>query len=220
MDKHQAILILVVLTFLVLSLAIHEAAHAFVARMCGDDTAEREGRLTLNPIDHIDPFMTVLLPLVLFLSSNGSFVFGGAKPVPVNPHRLRNPSRDMMFVALAGPISNLVLSVIFMIIYKVSGFYVGYSADTLLMKALYGGVTLNIFLALFNMIPIPPLDGSRVVMHFLPHSKKQGYAQMERFGIFIILGLFWMVPGFRVFLGNASYQVFNFVWLLTGGSWA
>ncbi|MBL4769697.1 MAG: site-2 protease family protein [Planctomycetes bacterium] len=219
MTTHQIILLLVVLTFLILSLAIHEAAHAFVAYKCGDDTAKREGRLTLNPIDHIDPFMTVLLPLFLFLSTNGTFVFGGAKPVPVNPHRLRNPSRDMMFVALAGPISNFVLAIIFLVVYKGLGVFGHYPADSLMMSAVFKGVILNVFLAVFNLVPIPPLDGSRVVMHFLPQSKKHGYAQIERFGIFIIVGLFYFVPGFKGLLLGGVVKILGFLDFLTGGNW-
>ncbi|MFT4648511.1 MAG: Zn-dependent protease [Planctomycetota bacterium] len=219
MNTHQVILLLVVLAILILSLAIHEAAHAFVARMCGDDTAEREGRLTLNPIVHIDPFMTILLPLVLFLGSNGSFVFGGAKPVPVNPHRLRNPSRDMMYVALAGPISNFLIAIFLVLITKGLFYFAGFPNDSLLISALWSGIMLNIFLAVFNMLPIPPLDGSRVVMHFLPQSQKQGYAQVERFGIFVVLGLFYLVPGFSTLLQTGALKIFRLLDLLTGGNW-
>jgi Zn-dependent protease len=219
LNTHQVILLLVVLAILILSLAIHEAAHAFVARMCGDDTAERQGRLTLNPIAHIDPFMTVLLPLVLFLGSNGSFVFGGAKPVPVNPQRLRNPSRDMMYVALAGPISNFLIAILLLVVFKGLFYFGDYPDRSLIMSALLSGVRLNIFLAVFNLLPIPPLDGSRVVMHFLPQSKKQGYAQVERFGIFIVVGMFYLVPGFSTLLVTGSNKILYFLSLITGGSW-
>ncbi|MCA9002388.1 MAG: site-2 protease family protein, partial [Planctomycetes bacterium] len=190
-DPHEIILLLVVLTFLVLSLCIHEAAHAYVAHLCGDDTAKQQGRLTLNPIDHIDPFMTILVPLMLFLGSNGSFVFGGARPVPVNAFNLRHPSRDMAWVALAGPVSNFILAIVFTVALK---FLIGYyPVDSLMIRAIFSGISLNVFLALFNLIPIPPLDGSRIVMHFLPNSLKGGYGRLESAGILIVLGLFWLV---------------------------
>ncbi len=219
MSNHEIILLLVVLTLLILSLAIHEAAHAFVAYRCGDDTAKHMGRLTLNPIDHIDPFMTIMLPLLLWFGSGGSFVFGGAKPVPVNPYNLRHPSRDMMYVALAGPISNFLLAIFFALVFKCLVAFGSYQESSLMINAVRNGVSLNIFLAVFNLVPIPPLDGSRVVMHFLPQSRKQGYAQLERFGIFIVVGLFYMVPGFETLLRTVSSKFLYLIHIITGGSW-
>ena len=117
----QTIQIALAIAFLILSLGVHEAAHAYVADRCGDGTAREEGRLTLNPMAHIDPFMTIALPLILFMTSG--FIFGGARPVPVNPMRLRYPLRDMSFVALAGPISNLILALLFSVALKAMIFF-------------------------------------------------------------------------------------------------
>ena len=114
-----------VITFLVISLGFHEAAHAWVALRCGDPTARDLGRITLNPIVHIDPFMTIILPVMLYVMSSGQFIFGGAKPVPVSYHRLRKPLRDMMFVALAGPITNFLLAIVFVLAWK-AAVYSGY----------------------------------------------------------------------------------------------
>ncbi|MCP5021168.1 MAG: site-2 protease family protein [bacterium] len=219
MSNHEIILLLVVLTLLILSLAIHEAAHAFVAYRCGDDTAKHMGRLTLNPIDHIDPFMTIMLPAFLWFSTNGAFVFGGAKPVPVNPYNLRNPSRDMMYVSLAGPISNFLLAIIFMVAFKGLAVFGHYPNGSLMMSALKNGAVLNVVLAVFNLTPIPPLDGSRVVMHFLPQSKKHAYAQIERYGIFIIIGLLYLVPGTKHLLFACVQEVWSFLDFITGGRW-
>ncbi len=219
MSNYEIILLLVVLTLLILSLAIHEAAHAFVAYRCGDDTAKHMGRLTLNPIDHIDPFMTIILPLFLWIYSSGAFVFGGAKPVPVNPYNLKHPSRDMMYVALAGPISNFLLAIVFMLAFKGLGASGQYSDGSLMMSALRQAAILNVILAVFNLTPIPPLDGSRVVMHFLPQSKKHAYAQIERYGIFIIIGLLYLVPGSKQLLLTCVIKVLSFLDLITGGQW-
>lgn len=219
MSNHEIILLLVVLTLLILSLAIHEAAHAFVAHRCGDDTAKQMGRLTLNPIDHIDPFMTIMLPILLWFGSGGSFVFGGAKPVPVNPYNLRHPSRDMMYVALAGPISNFLLAIIFALVFKSLVTFGDYPEGSLMIDALRSAIGLNIFLAVFNLVPIPPLDGSRVVMHFLPQSKKHAYGQIERFGIFVIVGLFYIVPGFQTLLATISSKFLHLIDFITGGHW-
>ncbi|HPF12881.1 MAG TPA: site-2 protease family protein [Planctomycetota bacterium] len=220
MPTHEIVLTGVVLAILILSLGIHEAAHAYVAHRCGDDTAKNLGRLTLNPIAHIDPFMTVLLPLFLWISTNGRFVFGGARPVPVNPYNLRHPSRDMAYVALAGPISNFLLAILFIVLWKVIALFGDYPADALIYRAMFGGVMLNVFLAVFNLIPIPPLDGSRVVMHLLPDSKKAAYASVERFGFFVLLAILWGIPGATGVLASASMHVVQFLWDVTGGSWA
>jgi len=208
-----------VLTFLVLSLSVHEAAHAFAAYRCGDDTAKRQGRLTLNPIDHIDPFMTILLPLVLWMGSNGAFVFGGAKPVPYNPHNLRNPKRDDVIIAVAGPASNILLAFLFMLVLKFVIFFTSYDSGSLMVEALWYTVRLNIVLALFNMVPIPPLDGSSIVLRFLPESAKDVFYQIERFGLLVIMALLYWVPGFSQMLTEGTKQVWNLLFLLTGGSW-
>lgn len=172
----------------VFSIVVHECAHAIVAAWCGDDTARLLGRITLNPVPHIDPFMSVIVPLTLLVMTRGAMVFGGAKPVPVNTYRLRHPRRDMMWVALAGPISNVILAVLFALAGNLLWF--AYQAspefEFELRKAVKGIVFMNMLLACFNMIPVPPLDGSRVLAYFLPSNMAQTLAQIERFGLAIV----------------------------------
>lgn len=162
--------------------------------------------MTLNPIVHIDLFMTILLPAFCLIA--GAPVFGGAKPVPVNFNRLRKPWTDMMLVALAGPFSNLILAVLLfamMKLFAMTGFYNG-AAETvsgrmqdLLPRVLYGASTMNVLLFAFNLIPIPPLDGSRVAVQLLPVSMRESYLGLATFGLFIIYGLINFVPGFQHF---------------------
>lgn len=206
------------IAFVVLSLGIHEAAHAWMAYRCGDSTAKDMGRMTLSPFAHIDLFMTVLLPLVLFLSN--MTVFGGAKPVPVNPHRLRHPLRDMTLVALAGPVSNLLLAVLFMLIWKALVFGHIYGRDDLMSQVMYATVQINTVLALFNMIPIPPLDGSRVMAYVLPPSLREGYVRLERFGMLLVVGLVFFVPQSFNILTSAVRAVTGWIYVLTGGAWS
>lgn len=161
-------------------MTVHEVGHGFVAHRLGDDTAKRAGRLTLNPLRHIDPFWTLLLPMMLFLATGGRFMIGMAKPVPVDFSRLRHPRRDMIWVALAGPFFNLVLAGILAFFFKIANNeYVLY------------GVYLNLGLACFNMIPLPPLDGSRVLGGLLPLSWARFYFRLERFG-FLLVVLFYL----------------------------
>lgn len=206
-----------VIAILILSLAIHEAAHAYVADLRGDSTAREMGRLTLNPMAHIDPVMTVIVPLFLWISTG--FLFGGAKPVPVNPHRLRHPLRDMSLVALAGPASNLLLAILFTTLFKVALHWGGYEPDALMPTVLYWGVMANVFLAVFNMIPIPPLDGSRVMAYLLPSHLRTAYMRLESFGLMLVIFFFFFLPGSRQVLQGASRAVWDWVWFLTGGNW-
>ena len=205
------------LILLVISLGIHEAAHAWVAWKCGDSTARDLGRITLNPIPHIDPFMTLILPAMLFYFSGGRMMFGGAKPVPVNFHRLRRPWRDMSLVAMAGPASNLLLAVVFLSAYQffvASGLYHGAAEHLedrkleLLPRVLEGAAAFNVLLAVFNMVPIPPLDGSRVMTWLLPEGLRPGYIALERFGMLIVFGLFY-VPVFNRYLDVTVSSVLN-----------
>jgi len=205
------------LAFLVISLGIHEAAHAWVALRCGDTTARDLGRITLNPIAHIDLFMTIILPLVLLLS--GGFLFGGAKPVPVAYHRLRNPLRDMMLVALAGPASNVLLAILFTLAYKGIYFF-GVATQSALPEALRATVVVNLLLAVFNMVPVPPLDGSRVMAWLLPDSLREPYVGLERWGMVLVLLLVFLVPGFQPMLWSGITAVYGFIDTITGGTWS
>ena len=229
-EEPHVLTLVFTLTFLVISLGIHEAAHAQVADWCGDPTAKDLGRITLNPIPHIDPFMTILLPAVLYLGSGGRMLFGGAKPVPVSYHRLRHPLRDMMLVAIAGPASNFLLAVVFTLAWKVSVYIAGlqaahYDVDgdlapgQLLPEVLSGSIRLNLLLAAFNMLPIPPLDGSRVMTWLLPAPLRPGYVALERFGLLLVMGAMYLVPQVRILVWTGVGQMNDVIDLCTGGVW-
>lgn len=216
------------MVLLVLSLGIHEAAHAWMAWKCGDSTAKDLGRLTLNPIPHIDPFRTILLPLALYLA--GQPAFGGAKPVPVNFHRLRHPWRDMSLVAFAGPLSNFLLALFFLAAWHFfvkTGYYNNASHfmsarhNDLLPVVLVNACGVNIVLAVFNLVPIPPLDGSRILTWILPSQMRSAYTAIEPFGIFIVFGLIAWSDTFRHMLGVVERDVAEaLVGLVTlGGLW-
>lgn len=209
-----------VVVFVVISLALHEAAHAWVAWKCGDPTAKDLGRITLNPLPSIDPFMTIILPGMLMLM--GMPAFGGAKPVPVSYHRLRHPLRDMMLVALAGPATNFLLSIVFLLSLKVASHLGGYRGGDLLFEVLQFSLYANLALTTFNLIPVPPLDGSRVMAWLLPPGLREPYQELERFGLFLVVALVTllrMVPGLNGLIVSGSRQLFDFVDLLTGGTW-
>jgi len=206
------------ITILVLSLGLHEYAHALVAYLCGDDTAKRLGRMTPNPVPHIDPFLTILLPAFLYFANTG-FLFGGAKPVPVVPMRLRSPLRDMMLVAIAGPATNLVLAFVFMLFWKASITFGGYDTRELLPMVFGKAVLFNLLLTVFNMLPIPPLDGSRVMAYLLPKSLREPYVALERFGLLLVIGVIYFVPGVQPSLIDAINWLFDRVFELTGGRW-
>lgn len=191
----EAALMVVVLLF---SVIVHEVAHGYVALRNGDPTARMLGRITLNPIPHIDPIGTVLLPLLLLFSGAG-IIFGWAKPVPVNPLNYRNYRWGEITVSAAGPLSNLALAVIFSYILRLGPINLG------LMKMALWGVQINIFLALFNLIPIPPLDGSHILSILLPRDLARMYAYLEPVGFILILVLFYtgilwalIMPAYRL----------------------
>ena len=178
--------IALLVAMLIMSLAIHEVAHAWVALRCGDSTARDLGRITLNPIPHIDPFMTVLLPLLLIASGSG-FLFGGAKPVPVVPSRLRNPYSDMMFVALAGPVSNFLIALLLGVLVTLALGMGWQTPDMKLINATQWTIYVNLLLAAFNMLPVPPLDGSRVMAFLLPKGLREPYVMLERYGMLLLV---------------------------------
>ena len=172
----------------IFAITVHEAAHGYVARHFGDLTAWQLGRVTLNPLRHIDPLGTVLVPLLLWWSTGGAFLFGWAKPVPVNFGRLHNPKRDMLWVAAAGPFVNLLMALAWALLLKLS---IGSEsvAGALLEAMARGGITVNAVLMLLNLLPIPPLDGGRIAVSLLPHHLAWKFAQIERYGFIILLAL-------------------------------
>ena len=186
----QKILIYAIPTLL--AIILHEVAHGWVADRLGDSTARYSGRLTLNPAAHVDFFGTILLPLVLLIT--GGFVFGYAKPVPINPYNLRNQRRDMIWVSLAGVLTNLALAAASAMVFR---FVASVSPGswsliiTPLMMMLMVSVRVNIILAVFNAIPIPPLDGSRVLVNLLPPEQSAVFSRLEPYGFLIILALFF-----------------------------
>ena len=175
-----------------ISVTMHEAAHGYAANLLGDDTAKKLGRVTLNPFKHIDRFGTVILPLLLILMKS-PFIFGWAKPVPVMFHRLKNPLRDMVIVAIAGPLTNIALAIISASILSLMQ-NLSLLDNLWLVRTLINFIFINIILAVFNMIPIPPLDGGRVAVGLLPKYFSYQLAKLERYGLFIIIGALFILP--------------------------
>jgi Zn-dependent protease len=183
----------------IVAITFHEAAHGFAARLLGDDTAWRLGRVTFNPLKHIDPIGTILLPAVLLLLRS-PFLFGYAKPVPVNFRALRNPRRDMVLVAAAGPVVNIVLAVIAAMLFRI----VGYLPDTAAQWAaenLRNALIINVVLAVFNLLPLPPLDGGRIAVGLLPDGLALPLARLEPYGIMILIGVLFILPMIGAQLG-------------------
>lgn len=210
---------------ILLGVTLHEAAHGYVAELFGDDTARRMGRISLNPFRHVDLFGTILLPAVLILTGTG-LLFGYAKPVPVNFRRLRNPRRDMIWVAAAGPAMNAGLAVIAGLLYHgiryLPSGVVGWAEGNLETM-----IVLNVMLGLFNMIPIPPLDGGRVAVGILPDSLAMPLARLERVGILLVLGVLVLLPMLADSLNlsfidvsrwliEATNAVSQAIWTITG----
>ena len=176
----------------VTAITLHEAAHGWVAWKLGDDTAKRSGRVSFNPAKHVDPFGTLVLPGIL-LAMQAPFLFGYAKPVPVNFARLRRPRRDMIWVAAAGPGSNIAMAYLAAILMYATVLVPDVAAPWLFQN-LKNALLLNVVLAVFNMLPLPPLDGSRVVLGLLPRQLAMPYAKLERYGMAIIIGLLIVPP--------------------------
>jgi Zn-dependent protease len=200
------ITILGVVAVAIVSITSHEAAHGFVADHFGDPTARERGRLTLNPIPHIDLFFTILLPLALVLSGSG-FIFGGAKPVPVNVSRLRSPRRDWALVGAAGPGMNLLIAVVLTALLSAASRLGLADPSSSLTEVLSVGIFLNALLAVFNLIPIPPLDGSRVVQYFLSGAELDLYRRLEQFGLLIVVALLFLVPQAQTLLSAVLFGV-------------
>jgi len=183
---------------IVFAITLHEAAHAYAAKYFGDDTAYSLGRMSLNPIKHIDPIGTLLIPIVLFFAQS-PFLFGYAKPVPVEFGRLRSPKRDMAWVALAGPGANFVMALMWLLCSL--GMLAFQVNEPYFLKMAKAGVETNLVILAFNLFPMPPLDGGRVMASILPNRQAYQYSKLEPYGFFIVLALayfqvlhFWMVP--------------------------
>lgn len=169
------------------AITLHEAAHGYVARHFGDMTAYSEGRISLNPMRHIDPVGTILVPLLIMLFSHGTMLFGWAKPVPVNFDALRRPEKDMLWVALAGPASNLFMALFWAAMSKLAMIYPdNYFAEPLIGMADIG-VKINVILMVLNLLPLPPLDGGRIAVSLLPHRQATQLAKVEPYGIVIMI---------------------------------
>jgi Zn-dependent protease len=176
----------------IIAITFHEAAHGFVAWRLGDDTAYRMGRVTFNPFRHIDPFGTILLPALLLLSGT-RFLFGWAKPVPVNFGRLNRPRRDMILVAAAGPVTNLLLAVASGFLIHVAELFPVMIAGWAIVN-LQNSIIINAVLAVFNMLPLPPLDGGRVAVGLLPRPLARPLARLERYGMLLIIAFVFILP--------------------------
>jgi Zn-dependent protease len=169
------------------AITVHEAAHGYAARHFGDNTAYKLGRITLNPLKHIDPVGTIAMPLLLYFATSGAFLFGYAKPVPVNFGRLRNPKRDMVWVALAGPGANLSQAILWTIaLYLLLGLGVD---ERFFLNMCRAGVLVNLVMFAFNLFPLPPLDGGRILVGLLPHRLGELVSRLEPWGFFIVMAL-------------------------------
>ena len=205
MQIEHLIVLYVVLLF---SCCVHELAHAWTAYMCGDDTAKLSGRMTLNPIVHIDPIGTIAFPLLAIVSGT-SFLFGWAKPVPVNPARFHNYRHDDIIVSLSGIASNLLLALFAATMLRTISMFGSSPVAEQIALILYFLMTINVVLAVFNLVPIPPLDGSRVLYHYLPTQAAWQFRKLEQYG-FLILILFLLTGIFQIII-SVPMQLFEYI---------
>jgi Zn-dependent protease len=201
---------------LVFAMVTHEYAHAVTALRQGDDTAYMLGRVTLNPLPHIDPWMSILLPALLWFGSGGSFTFGGAKPVPVNPRKFRNYRKGDILVSAAGVTTNFILALVWSVLFVV----VGLLAPTIpgatpvldtVQRMMVYGIWLNLVLCFFNLIPVPPLDGSHLLYHALPPRAGSWYRGLQRFGYLPIFALMFLFRPAMVFLLTPAFRGMSFL---------
>ncbi|MDD2926130.1 site-2 protease family protein [Rhodoferax sp.] len=193
-----------------LSITLHEAAHGYAARHFGDNTAYMLGRITLNPLKHIDPIGTILMPLLLYVATSGAFLFGYAKPVPVRFGNLRHPKRDMVWVALAGPAANFVQALLWGVFYYL--LQAGGVSEPFFIEMAQGGILVNVVMFVFNLFPLPPLDGGRILVGLLPYRQAMLVSRIEPWGFFIVMALvlagvvsnLWMRP-----LMSLSYKLID-----------
>lgn len=203
--------IFITLLILLFSIILHEYSHGYIAYKNGDDTAYLMGRLTFNPIKHIDPMGTFVLPLLCYLMHLP--LFGWAKPVPVNFLRLNNPKKDMAKVAFAGPASNLLVVVLCVFIFKI--LVILNVQEVLFYKILIYGIQINLILAIFNLIPIPPLDGSKIIASFLPDRQSLRYLSLERYGMIFVIILI-VIGAFRMIIVPVFNYCFNLISFIIG----
>ncbi len=201
--------LVIILTILIFSAILHEVAHGYVADRLGDPTARLAGRLTLNPKSHIDPLMSIALPLLLVISGS-PIIFGAAKPVPIDPFNLKEGRKDLAIVSLAGPLTNIVLAIIASLIFKSFPYltFIPFEISSIVSSILLQIVNLNLLLGIFNLMPIPPLDGSKIAALLLPKELANVYLSLSSFGFIIIIFLL-LAPG-DLNLGNLIYNLLSF----------
>ncbi len=201
------------------AITVHEAAHGYAARHFGDDTAYVLGRITLNPLKHIDPVGTILMPLMLYFATSGAFLFGYAKPVPVRFGNLRNPKRDMIWVALAGPGANLAQAILWgVLLYLLLGAGL---TEPFFIKMCQGGMLVNVVMFVFNLFPLPPLDGGRILVGLLPYRQAELVSRIEPWGFFVVMALvlagvvstWWLQPLMALTYGFLDIILTPLAWL-------